>query len=365
MTDRKEPPRLESVSPGQRVEHIKFGLGTVLRYEDGVAAVQFDDGLERDFSLSHAPLRIAEASATSEPGALNPAFIVEDGPSDTHAPGTWFAPFFQDYRGQVLERLPELLAEAEPVMASHFTSSGKPALPKGWPEGFALAWPEQRDGVRFILRITEVQNELCALFPAIETGTQLEAALDHVVVWESCLEAQVTVDFHGLTLCFFDTDFVSNRWAYRENLRAEYIVCGIAYTADIAQVHEFAIPADTPAVKAIRLSSHDDNADGPMVVSTEDMTLLIPMDQWDRNDYQFQGPVIDVKPVKVLDRNAWMLTVQVARHLDDDKELDLRILVTDLAWKGREPPQPGDCLAGTLWLQGRLWQLLPSKDWFH
>ena len=73
----------------------------------------------------------------------------------------------------------------------------------------------------------------------------------------------------------------------------------------------------------------------------------------------------DEKPVKVLDRNAWMLTVQVARHLGDGKELDLRILVTDLAWQGGEPPQPGDCLAGTLWLQGRLWQLLPSKDWFH
>ncbi|RIH84038.1 ATP-dependent helicase [Calidithermus roseus] len=48
---------LENVRPGQKVRHPQFGLGTVVRLEDGVAMVAFGDGLRR-LALRYARLEV-------------------------------------------------------------------------------------------------------------------------------------------------------------------------------------------------------------------------------------------------------------------------------------------------------------------
>ncbi|TLD41122.1 MAG: hypothetical protein JETT_2643 [Candidatus Jettenia ecosi] len=41
--------------------------------------------------------------------------------------------------------------------------------------------------------------------------------------------------------------------------------------------------------------------------------------------------------------------------ISDDNEFDLDIIVTEKVWGNKPPPQIGDDIEGTLWLQGYLW----------
>jgi hypothetical protein len=90
-------------------------------------------------------------------------------------------------------------------------------------------------------------------------------------------------------------------------------------------------------------------------VHTKETAGLLPVSKWDRDDYWFRGPVKSIKEMEMLDQPAWRIRATVLRNLDDDREIDLDIIVTRKVWGAASPPQPGDDIEGTCWLQGYLW----------
>ena len=85
------------------------------------------------------------------------------------------------------------------------------------------------------------------------------------------------------------------------------------------------------------------------------MAALVPISEWDSDDYQFRGPVKSVKEIEMLGQTGWKVRATLLRHLSDDSESDLDIIITSKVWKDKSPPQIGDDIEGTLWLQGYLW----------
>jgi hypothetical protein len=89
------------------------------------------------------------------------------------------------------------------------------------------------------------------------------------------------------------------------------------------------------------------------------MAVFFDMPGCERDDYEFRGPVKSVKAApEVLRQQGWIARVTVIRCGERDADLD--ILITRRAWKGDEPPEAGQDIEGTLWLQGRLWS---SQEW--
>ncbi len=83
--------------------------------------------------------------------------------------------------------------------------------------------------------------------------------------------------------------------------------------------------------------------------------MLLPIDEWDRDDYRFHGPVKSVKAVEMLDQAGWMVRASVMRGLEDERDVDLDILVTRRVLGDGAPPAIGQDIEGCLWLQGYLW----------
>ena len=80
----------------------------------------------------------------------------------------------------------------------------------------------------------------------------------------------------------------------------------------------------------------------------------MPVEDWDRDDYWFRGPVRSVKAFDDwLGQSGWRVRVCVMQMDTEDAELD--VFVTSRSWSGDEPPQVGEDMEGALWLQGRLW----------
>lgn len=83
--------------------------------------------------------------------------------------------------------------------------------------------------------------------------------------------------------------------------------------------------------------------------------IFLPIESWDIDDHEFRAPVKSVTPFEGwLGQDGWQLRATVMRVGDDDRDLDLDILVTRRAWSGDAPPQVGQDIRGRLWLQGSL-----------
>ena len=75
---------------------------------------------------------------------------------------------------------------------------------------------------------------------------------------------------------------------------------------------------------------------------------------WDRDNYQFRGPVRDVAAFDGwLGQSGWKVRVGVMQFEDGSADLD--VFITERAWASPEPPRVGQDIEGSLWLQGRLW----------
>ena len=97
-------------------------------------------------------------------------------------------------------------------------------------------------------------------------------------------------------------------------------------------------------------------------MSLDGFSMLLPIAQWDRDDFQFRGPVTAVKQVPdVLGQDAHLVTVVVVRGSGGAPDQELEILITSRAWMGEESPQVGQQIEGQMWLQGYLWNAKPQR----
>ena len=94
----------------------------------------------------------------------------------------------------------------------------------------------------------------------------------------------------------------------------------------------------------------------------------MPIEQWDRDDYQFLGPIQDVTSFSDwLGQDGWRVEVTVICEAGiNGEDLTLSMYITHRAWKGDTTPTIGMNIEGQLWLQGTMvfpsWVTHRKKD---
>ena len=288
---------------------------------------------------------------------MNDTFVFEDGTTE-HYLGSHWNPFYDD-SATALNRLPEILQKAL-LQVSY--SDGRPSnqlIPEDWPRAFYLVWPLRVHGLSAVVIPAKDTNHLVSVFPFDAEGCQQRLTVEKVHVWQSGVEAQIECGFGAAKLTFFDTLYASNRGWYEAGKSCQFILSGIAYQSRQAedQILQAWNPKQSEQFRELAPEWAADLPDGEtMPIHTKGMALFLPINKWDRDDYSFRGPIKSVKEVKILDQPCLKARVTVLRDIDnDDRELDIDIIVTRKVWGDAPPPRVGEDMEGALWLQGYLW----------
>jgi len=289
-------------------------------------------------------------------------FIHESEEESNHFSGSHWEPFLIS-SDEVLRILPGIMPEAMPMtgFSDDHDSVPPPYAPKPeFPDGFYLAWPSRQFGLMVALRIADDTNHIESLFPYAGRGSEHTLRIEAIHVWEGGMEAQIEATLDEAVISFFDCMFVRNRDWYNVGDTYQFILTGIAYDAKIAVDHVFPVEHIPDELAALRKHAEEhgyEPLDEIEEFHTKGMAALMPIPEWDRDDYHFQGVVQNIKEVKILEQAGWMARTTVIRCLgnDGDKTFDLDILITRKAWKEKHAPTAGDEIEGALWLQGYIW----------
>lgn len=130
-------------------------------------------------------------------------------------------------------------------------------------------------------------------------------------------------------------------------------MAGIAYEAGTPELDKLPVAPDSQL--AIWQRAHAEIAAGEEAyIGLEGSSIFLPLADWDRDDYEFRGPVRSVTAFSGwLGQSGWKVRVSVMRFENESADLD--VFVTERAWAGAEPPRVGQDIEGSLWLQGHLW----------
>lgn len=253
----------------------------------------------------------------------------------------------------------EVLQQAMPVLSFGDTYSGPHEIPRSWAKGVYLRGRDPNYSLLAALRATEGSPDLINVSPYTELGVQVGIEIERVHVWSSGAEAQIEGFWGDATVSFFDLTFLTNRSWYEAGKCLDFILAGIAYQAEPASIEPLAIAPDSKIASLLRNEWGIESGEA-LEVSMDGSSILAPIEEWDRDDYRFRGPVRSVEAFdNWLGQSGWRVRVCVMQMDPEDAELD--VLVTKRAWSGDEPPQVGEDMEGTLWLQGRLWGLCRRK----
>ena len=365
--------------PGVQVVHPQHGLGVVTHEGDDYIGIHFEEMGEALLKLEASGLRLAPLEGVTDlPLVRPPVELVDEPPrnwpestfafevaeTDSHSMGSHWSPFYDDPQ-QIVEQIPHILEQALPQSGYGEAFPALRQQPSEWADGWVMSWPYRNRGVATVIRKGRDVNEFASIFPFHDSGAQITLTLDRVIVWENGVEAQIEATIGPARVCFYDRSFVINRLHYEAGRPYDFVLTGIAYRAAIPEPREITV-RQNPEV----LAWLNRNADGEdsaayqpeMKLSIGDMAMLMPIDEWDRDDYHFSGPVNAVETVDdMLGQQAWLVDVTVIRDLEaDEPDIDITVLITERSWDETEPPTVGQTISGALWLQGRLWSNSPQ-----
>lgn len=358
----------QDIKIGSRIDHPEHGTGVVTFVGDDYLGVSFDDlgdALIRREALeaAGAPSEPADAPASRASLPWPESTFVAEKPGTAHYLGSHWAPF-ADSAEQMLTRLPEMI-QAATVQRGYgsLVPDGQPA-PADWPKGHQLAWPPQAiHGAALIVAVEEDSNVLASIFPFFGEGIQHTVTLQEVRVWAGGLEAQITATVGAAELQFFDTRYVIDRAQYVAGRGYDFILAGIAYTAGPAEKREWTIEQNAEVVAWMNRNLKEGEAphERQATFRMDGAAVLLPIAEWDIDDYSFHGPVKSVAAFEGwLGQDGWRVRTTVMR--DGDTDIDLDIVITQRAWSGDAPPQVGQDIEGRLWLQGHLWRPSTHRD---
>ncbi len=289
-------------------------------------------------------------------------FLWENEEESDHFSGSHWEPFFDDAE-EVFRMLPAIIPEALPMSGfsdDHDTTPPPYSPEPAFPDGFYLSWPLRAFGLMAALRMADDANHIESLFPYVGRGSEHALRIETVHVWDRCMEAQIEATMGEAVITFFDCMFVRNKDWYNTGDHYQFILTGIAYDAKNAEDKVFPVGCSPDVLAVLRKHAAEHGYESPNEVEelhTKGMTALLPISEWDRDDYQFQGVVRSVKEIEMLEQPGWMVRTTVIRYLGDDGDqtFDLDILITQKIWKDKQAPSEGIEIEGALWLQGYLW----------
>ncbi len=346
---------------GTRIEHPEHGPGTVTSVGTDYLGIAFDGSgetlIRRETFEPQArpPQAIEPAPPTRETLPWPQSTFVAE-PADTpHFMGSHWEPFVED-SAQVMRRLPEIVPGA--MVQTGYGEARKPSwdAPPDWPQGFQLVWPLRAQGLALILRPEKQANMVVSLFPFFASGSQQTLTLREVSVWEGGLEAQIEAGWGDAEVTFYDAQYLINRAWYQTGKSYDFILTGIAYSANVAERREWKIDQHPDVVAWLNqhLEEGEEPHESATTVSLDGASLFLPVEGWDADDYSFHAPVKSVAEFEGwLGQDGWRVRAAVMRFGEADADLD--IVITRRAWQGDAPPQVGQDIEGRLWLQGYLW----------
>ena len=200
---------------------------------------------------------------------------------------------------------------------------------------------------------------MISVYPYISFGSEVTVELLQVSVWHSGVEAQIDAMWGNAYITFFDVSYLLNRCWYEAGKSYQFILSGLAYKAGPCGVNELPFKQNPDVRKWQREmlkkigeeAWHDCDFE---TLQLRGVAILMPIQEWDRDDYWFRGAVRDVKLFdNWLGQHGWQVLVTV--HRLDGVEGDLDIFITQRAWSGDGPPQIGQDIEGEIWLHGHLY----------
>ena len=363
----------KSLVVGAQIDHPDYGLCTVDYVGDdhvGVKPAVKSSGGGKAILLKRESLiaDLERGPSTAKPSAPRPPWPdctfeweTEEHP---HYMGSHWEPFFDD-AGEIIDRLPEIIPQAQLHTCYSNVYSASRELPEDWPEGFILFSPDRSatrsdgldHGLLLTLLIRDNGNELVSCYPYCYVGTDATVKIDKVFVWHGGAEAQIEGTWNSNYIAFFDSSFLINRAHYEAGKHYQFFMLGLAYKAGPAKENTIQVKQGPELAKWQHAVTGGKIPEAGMTkISLEGSAMLFPITKWDRDEYRFRGPVRDVEPFRNwLGQAGWRLRVTVFRGIHDNKDADLNIYVTERAWSGRKPPHVGQDIEGEFWLQGRLW----------
>lgn len=154
----------------------------------------------------------------------------------------------------------------------------------------------------------------------------------------------------GVAISFFATDYFMHPERYTKGSEVDVSLSGLAYALRPAVSHRFTL--DLPDALRGSLEVEEGRPkDEPLEITTEGAAILLPMQDWEPFDYEFQGPVKQRTRVVHEATPFSYLSVTVARPEDDD--IDILVLAGDHIVDG-ELPDVDSNIAGNMCILGRL-----------
>ncbi len=275
---------------------------------------------------------------------------------------------FLDNPKELVSRLPLLLHESRQALTYASIQSAKPLpFPPDEPKGLLLEWPIPRFGLRIVIQLDGPSgaNELMAMYPFSSEGVQHTLTMEGILLWPSRLEAQLVCSTPDaqLELTFFDPNFAANRVFYRKGDIYQFILSGYAYRFSVIKP-EPVLWKDPDLIRAVRRHNPELPEGEPIRIETKGMAALLPREDLNPDSYEFCGPVKRIEELyrDMLGQRTWKTRVTVNRLMgaeETDADFDIDIYVPECVLGNRKPPEPGDDVQGTIWMQGYLWY--PSK----
>lgn len=351
-----------SFCQNDRVHHPLFGLGTVSEVTaSGRVEVIFDSIGKKWIALKHVDLRVVspeeeaqiKAAATREPVET---FAPPDDEGQ-HRHGNHWEIFTDDVGTFLGATLPVALKKSGKVPCWGENRPAPYELPPDEPKGALLIWPIPRQGMLLVIKLAQEHgpNELISAYPWFCEGTQQRILLEQVHPWHNRLEAQIKATVGDMSMTFFDALYAQHKGFYKAGKTYQFILSGFAYSCAVIEAQPIII-SDPETIRLYRSTDEDDPNDlSPITVETKGMAAFFPIEEWDRDEYQFQAPVKQVTETALFEQKTWRIRATIGHHMEDDSDIDLDIYVPEKSLRGGKVPEAGDDISGTLWLQGYLW----------
>ncbi|MDZ7656339.1 MAG: hypothetical protein U0997_10380 [Sulfurimicrobium sp.] len=363
---------MDHIEIGNMIEHPEHGSGVVTYVGENYIGFRFDSGgnallkrssFENQNGEENSVLPAVEEKKMAKADLPWPDSTFKfEGANARHFMGAHWEPFVDDST-ELLKRIPEILPQALPQAlpqtgyGEHHPATKK--IPPDWATGYQLVWPLRVNGMSLMIRSNESQkqSELVSVFPFFAEGSQSALTLRQVDVWESECEAQITAGWGEAEIAFFDTQYLLNRAWYEAGKRYDFILTGLAYSACPSTIFKMPVhqnPEELAWLKQLAAERGEEPPEEMTEINLTGMAMFLPIDAWDKDDYKFRAPIKEVKAFQdFLGQDGWRVRATVFRFGDADADLD--IVITRRAWGSDAPPQVGQDIEGSLWLQGYLW----------
>lgn len=232
---------------------------------------------------------------------------------------------------------------------------------------FTLVCPTSEDSpLDFMTLLAENDgyNELVSAYPFVREGALLNGKITDIEIWNNNVEAVVTMEFgEDREISFFATDYNINKAKYQVGAYCEVRLASFAYECKVQDTQKLSFKLEGDAAKNFRSKLGEDfrnkfgeneNDESPIFFDASEMTLLLPVREDYKDDYQFLSPV---QSVRMFDTSGVSM-LQLGIFVDDGnlERMTLPLFVRESMFDGQDNPKPetGQSVGGVCWLQGHL-----------